>query len=297
MGGEEPHARLWRARRPLGERSAMLTVGDRSIRLEGLRPELLAALQVRWGAFLRDRASEPSLTTVQLRRAGSEGWLGRAQSGEAYRVEAAGDDAHRLVVSYYFAVGAGGPGEGWRVAVTDRAPERLDRIVENAIRVVVACLAVDRGGFAMHAAAVARDGRAWILAGPSGAGKSTAVGLLAPAIGLGDDFALVVPSNRGWGAPALPFDNSERIRHQPPTGLTPVAAILRLYQDRTTRVEPPPADQAVASLMACTAFPWAMPERASALLGQVARFVAEGGFRHLHFARDADLWSHLNRAG
>jgi len=272
-------------------------VGDGSIRIEGMSRDLASRLQSRWGAFLRETASEPTLATVQLFGAGTDGWLDPAQPGEAYRIEARGDQAHPLIASYHFAVGDGGQPGGWRVGVTEGAAERLDRLVENAVRVVTACLAVDRGGFAMHAAAVAHHGRAWLLAGPSGAGKSTAVELLAPAESLGDDFAMVVPSDGAWGAPALPFDNAERIEHQPPAGLIPVAAILRLHQADTTRVEAPPAGQAVASLMACVAFPWAMPERAPVLLDQVARFVADGGFRHLHFAREADLWSHLSGPG
>jgi hypothetical protein len=199
-----------------------------------------------------------------------------------------------LVVSYHFGIGAeGGPHAAWRLGITDEADEPLERILDNALRFVTAHLAADDGGFAMHAAGVLRDGRAYLLAGPSGAGKSTAVRLATPATGLGDDFGLVVPTDKGWVAPALPFDNSERILHEPPGGPFPVAGIWRLYQASETRVERPRADLAVASLMGCTAFPWAMSELSERLLEQVARFMEQGSYRHLYFTREADLWSHL----
>ena len=135
--------------------------------------------------------------------------------------------------------------------------------------------------------------RAWLFAGPSRAGKSTVVRLLAPATSLGDDFGLVLPGEAGWGAPAVPFDNAECIDHTPPSGLIPVAGIWRLHQASATRTETPPSILAVASLMSCVAFAWALPEFTERLLEQVKRFVADGCFAHLHFHRGADLWATL----
>jgi len=213
---------------------------------------------------------------------------------EAYRIEAVNDPARRLVVSYHFGIGTeGGSSALWRLGITDRPDEPLERILDNALRFLTARLATDDGGFAMHAAGVARDGRAYLFAGPSGAGKSTAVRLVTPATGLGDDFGLVVPTEKGWVAPALPFDNSERNLPEPPGGPFPVAGIWRLYQASETRSERPRADLAVASLLGCTAFPWAMPELSERLLEHVGRYVEEGSYRHLYFTSEAELWPHL----
>ena len=145
----------------------------------------------------------------------------------------------------------------------------------------------------MHSAGVLHDGRAWLFAGASGSGKSTVVALLAPATSLGDDFGLVVPVDGRWCAPALPFDNSEEIRHAPPEGLFPVAGIWRLHQADRTRVDPPPRGRAVSSLMGCTAFPWALPELSEAVLEHVERFVRESSYLHLQFTRKVDLWTVL----
>ena len=170
----------------------------------------------------------------------------------------------------------------------------IDRLLDNVARYFVARLAIERGGFALHAAGLLKDGRAHLLAGPSRAGKSTAVSMAENAVSLGDDMALAVPGPDGWLAPALPFDNSERIVHDPPEGLFPLAGIWRLHQASQTRVEHPPSSLAAASLMACAAFPWALPDLADPLLGQVKHAIDDGCFAHLHFSKEADFWGCLD---
>ena len=294
MDALELHARLYGANRSYGDGERTLALGYHAIRIEGLDDDLCTRLENRWGGFLQRAASGPPRATVRVFRAGPDLWLPAPQRSEAYRIEAVNDLARRLVVSYHFGIGAeGGPHRSWRLGITAQPDEPLERILDNALRFVTAHLAADEGGFAMHAAGVARDGRAFLFAGPSGAGKSTAVRLATPATALGDDFGLVVPTEKGWVAAALPFDNSERIVHEPPGGPFPVAGIWRLYQASETRADQPRADLAVASLMGCTAFPWAMPEQSERLLEHAGRYVREGSYRHLYFTGEADLWPHL----
>ena len=50
---------------------------------------------------------------------------------------------------------------------------------------------------------------------------------------------------------------------------------------------------AVASLIGCAAFPWAMPEQAGRLLAHARRFVDESRFRMLLFSKDERLWAQL----
>jgi hypothetical protein len=294
MRSPEPYERLRQASRPLGEGERTLVVGDCSIRIQGLSGELSERLAGRWGGFLERPVPHGTGVTVRLFRCGPDYWLGAPRRGEPYRIEALNDGARRVVASYHFAIGADARPGTWRVGITEDADELLDRIVDNAMRFVTARLAVDEGGFAMQAAGVMREGRAWLFAGPSRAGKTTAMQLLAPATSLGDDFGVVLPSEGGWSAIALPFDNSERVAHEPPAGLLPLAGIWRLYQADATRVESPPFDRAVASLMGCTAFPWAMPELSQTLLERIERYVAEGRYRHLHFTREETLWPHVD---
>jgi len=285
------HSRLTGLRDGRGDDSRDLRIGDRTIRFDGLDAPLARELEARWGPFLAPAGAVAADVTIRVLDAGSAGWLDAPFYGERYRLEAHGDPVRRIVVSYNFALGrASRDKDAWLLGITDRAREPLGRVVENAARYLLAILALDRGGFAMHAAGVLHEGRAWIYAGPSRSGKSTAVAASLPAIGLGDDYALVVRDAGGWFAPAVPFDSSETVGSDAPRGLFPVAGIWRLHKSEQTAVERPSPHVAPASLLSCAAFPWTYAERADALLDHVRRFVDERRFGHLHFGLRSDLY-------
>ncbi len=293
----ELHSRLLDLDRPRGERGRLLRIGDMSVGIEGLDDGLAATLDGRWGVFLHRADGGRADYTLRLFQDRTAGWLKSEQPVELYRLEAINDTAHRVVVSYHFAMCAEGDPRVWRLAMADQDREPLGRVVENGVRYVVARLAIERGGFAVHGAGVLRDGLAYLFAGPSRSGKTTAVALAAPAISMGDDFAVVVPQEGEWRAPAVPFDNSECADREVPLGLHEIAGIWRLHQAAEMRVERPIASLAVASLMGCTAFSWTMPELSGALLEQVRAFVLDGRFAHLHFSREGDLWKVLLARG
>ncbi len=290
----EADGRLRGLDRPLGPESRDLVLGQRTVRIAGLAAPLAADLGRRWGPFLgASAAGQASSLVLRVYEAGPGPWLEPPVPGAAYRLEARNEPGRRIVVSHHFALARDADPGAWRLGVTATRDEPLPRILENATRFLAARLALDDGGFALHAAAVLHDGEAHLFAGPSGAGKTTAVRLARPARSLGDDFAMVVPVRGRWMAPALPFDNSERIAPDALRGMFPVSGIWRLAQAGETRVERFPASVAIASLLGCAAFPWALPEAAEALLAHVTRYVAEGRFGRFHFALDADPWRHL----
>jgi hypothetical protein len=293
MADLDLHAELRTLDRTWGNEARILIIGDRHVRIEGLDVELADALDRRWGAFLGRPAGEMADYTMRILRVSRGGWLKHEGPSEQYRIEAVNDAESRVIISYHFALCAEEDPAIWRVAVADQSSEPLERILDNATRFVVARLAIESGGFALHGAAVLHDGRAYLFAGPSRSGKSTAVALAAPALSMGDDFALVVRGRNGWAAPALPFDNSERIETPPPRGLHPVAGIWRLHQSEITRLEHPVTTLGVASLMGCTAFSWALPELSGDLLEQVKGLVLDGLFAHLHFSKNTDIWAAL----
>ncbi len=287
------HRRLVAARQRRGDQVRTLVWGDEALEIAGLDAGLARDLERRWGAFL-DHPSPPTATMrLEVRDGGPGEWLTSAPGPELYRLEAINDPRRRVVASHNYGLALHEPSGGWCLAVRDDSPEPVQRIVDNAARYLIASRAVGLGGFAMHSSAVLHVGRAYVFAGPSGSGKTTAVALARPAKSLGDDFGVVLPGVHGWVAPALPFDNTERIEGIPPRGLHPVAGIWKLYQASTARVDEPNPTLAVASLMSCVAFPWAMPEAGGELLEHVGRFVTGGAFRHLHFTKNTGIWAHL----
>jgi hypothetical protein len=117
----------------------------------------------------------------------------------------------------------------------------------------------------------------------------------APAESLGDDFAVVLPHGGGWATCALPFDNAERAPREPVRGLVDLGLVCRLFKAAQHRLETPEGAIAQASLLACTAFPWALADVAERAGEAIAGLTASGRFVHLHFARDAGFWALLER--
>lgn len=294
MDDRASYERLRSLDRPLGPAARSLALGHHLVRLEGLDRALAEQLDERWGGFV-ERAAAGAAPRLTLRAydAGGDRWLGPAEPGEHYRLEARSAASRRFVASYHFALAPDPGPDGWRIGVTEQDDEPRPRILDNAVRYLAARLALEDGGFALHAAGVLRDGQAYLLAGPSRSGKTTATRFAQPARSLGDDFALVFRAGAGWHAPALPFDNSERVPADAVRGVFPVAGIWRLEQAAATRSETLPAGRAAATLLGCAAFPWALPESADRLLEHAHRFVAEARFRVLHFSPTAEIWTHL----
>jgi hypothetical protein len=161
--------------------------------------------------------------------------------------------------------------------------------VDNAARLLVARLALQAGGFALHGAAVVEGGRARVLAGPSRAGKTTAVTSLGWPT-LGDDFAVLLPGPEGtWQVAATPFDNSEAIPSTAVLGTWPLAAVWRLEQGAAGALRPLTGPAAAAMLSACAAFPWVLPDLADALVAATVRCASQVPCGVLTFARETDL--------
>jgi hypothetical protein len=290
---DEVRARLQRLDVPAGNVTRDLAIGNDAIRFEGLSDAYAATLDARWGGFATAAQATAPRIVVRVVRGDETSWLPRWQPGEAYRVEADAVAGPLVVRSYHFALGPEVSGS-WRLAVEAGGGEPVGRVIDNAARYLVARLAIERGGIALHGAAVRRDGRAWVFAGKSGAGKSTASRLSAPAESMGDDLAVIVPVRGGWAAAALPFDNLETAPADPVRGLTPLGGVFRLFQSERHVLERPSGVWAQASILACTAFPWAIPDLADRAGESIARLAASGLFGHLHFALDPGFWPLLS---
>jgi hypothetical protein len=264
-----------------------LRVGRFALDVAGLEPGLAAEVDDRFGPFL-DRSDGPDGDVrVEVVPAGPQVGLGPWSPGESYRIEADAGGGIPRVRSYGFALEPAGE-RAFALRLVSDFPEPAARRLENALRLLVARLALGAGGLALHGAGVLEGGRAHVLAGPSRAGKSTAVASLGwPS--LGDDFAVVLPGDAGWEAAAVPFDNAERVAPGSPVGVWPLAALWRLEKGAaggSTRLSP---SAAAAALAACAAFPWALPDLTEAWLSAALRCAREVPCAVLTFARETDL--------
>ena len=200
-----------------------------------------------------------------------------------------------MVISYHFAHWQDDAPATWRCALADQGQEPAERVLENAVRCLVSRVAVEDGGFALHAGGVLDDGRAYLFAGPSRSGKTTAIALSSPRASLGDDFAVVLCRESCFFAAAVPFDNAESAPADPDRSLFALAGIWRLFQASAAWIEELDPVRATASLMSCVALPWTFPDLADSVLEQVERFVTESRFEHLHFRQTSDFWPLLRR--
>jgi hypothetical protein len=294
-GSRETFEALQGLRRSCGDLARTLGVGPWAIVVEGLDATQAAELDRRWGSFVRDGATASPSATVRVLAAEGEVTLESSKRDKFLRLEGQSLPGGILVRSYDFALcpDQSSPGT-WLAGFAPTTSEPAGRILENVIRYLIARLAVEAGGFALHAAGLLRQGRAYVFAGASRAGKTTVVGLSAHSPSLGDDYAVLLPAEPGWIVAPVPFDNREVSPTDRPRETLPAAGVWRLFQAGAPKVETPSVGKAVASLMACVPSPWAMPDLAGRLLENVQAFVAESRFAHLHFRLDPDFWDLIN---
>lgn len=278
---------------PLGDDSLAVAIGPWRFVLEGADTDSSRSLATRWGGFVERPDPDAPALTIAIQSSRRERFLDPVP-GEVYRVEGGVVEGGPLLVSYHF-VAARESETAWRLALSSSVDEPRDRTVENALRGIVARLAIEAGGIALHGAGVARRSRAHVFAGPSGAGKTTAVRATAPSESLGDDFAVALPEAGGWVTIAVPFDNAEEGPARPRRGTIPLAGIWKLFKADRPRVETPDSLRAAASLLSCAAIPSAMPDLATRLVEAAARYVTEGRFGHLYFRRGDDIWTIVER--
>ena len=290
--------RFDQASEPWGPCTGALAIGEREIHLSGLSEEQEASLAHAFADFWRSGVAESAAVDgprVRLVDAGGGYWNGAPEPNELYRVEPLSEEGRMLALAYAFALEE--QGDGYKLAIATETHEPAYQTIENGLRLVVARDAVRCGGFAMHAAGLVREGRAWLFAGPSNSGKTTVVTMSQPAISLGDDLALVLPEEDGWRTPALPFDNAPVAPPRPQQATYPVAGIFKLVQDDEHRIERPSGLIAATSLAGLLALPWAMPDLGGRLLEQATRFCQQATFGHLHFKKDAEFWPLLEGGG
>jgi hypothetical protein len=290
-------ADLLALRKPLGDRSLTLRIGPFDFLLEGLESRLEASLRDRWGSYASPGSRGAPRLVVRLLEGRSGMWLPPWRPSERYRTEATFEDGALMVRSYHFAMCPDTSGDTagglsiWRAAVATEPAEPAERVVENALRHLIARVAVDAGGMALQGGGVLEGGSAYMFVGPSRSGKTTAVELSAPRASLGDDLAMLLPEGGGWSAAAIPFMSCEIPPTAPPGTLCPVAGVFRLFPAEADRVESLDALKSTASMMACVAFPWALPDLAGPLLEHVRRFIETGRFAHLYFRKSPEFWS------
>ena len=101
----------------------------------------------------------------------------------------------------------------------------------NLARAQMAREIVIAGGLVLHAAACAKNGRAYVFSGPSGAGKSTAMDHSSDAEVLSEEAIALERIGGVWHARGLPYAGDARFTEKSEKAF-PVAGIYRLHHAR-----------------------------------------------------------------
>ncbi len=164
------------------------------------------------------------------------------------------------------------------------------RAADTAIRLCMLLWIWARGGLLLHAAGLARDGRAAVALAPSGGGKSTLTDLAQGFESLSDETVAVLPTARrrgtGFEVWGTPFRSSAA---KPPvsSAVLPLSAVLLLDKAAQPRWLPASGQEAARALIgqAYTALPAAGAPQA--LLRRAARLTACARAVHFQFPKSS----------
>lgn len=288
---------------PLGPHARCIRAGSIAVELSGLDAGLAALVDELYAGFVEGPGLAPPgprvASRVEVSRSPRPRWLHLSKDEgfvEEARVGARWHDsggASSSVIdlwSYGFAGRFDADASTGQLLPCEGSDLELGQAVENYLRFFIAARALAVGGFLLHSAGVARQGRAWLFFGPSGAGKSTTASH-APADAelLGDDLVLVEPMGGTWRACGVPFRGSFARGHNAAT-CAPIALACRLVQADANALETVPRILRISELLAQVPFLMDEPRARARAADVVERFVAEVPVRRLKLRRDGSYW-------
>ena len=167
--------------------------------------------------------------------------------------------------------------------------------VEYFLRVAYALLAFHLGGIMLHAAGIARDEKAYLFFGHSGSGKTTVARLSPNDTVLNDDLVLLMPAEDGWQVFGTPFWNPTQVKPTPANA--PLAAMLRLVQDKKVYLQAISTSEAIAELISSVPVISADPLRSLELLTRLHTILQTIPSHKLHFLPDDSFWGVVEEQG
>lgn len=161
--------------------------------------------------------------------------------------------------------------------------------IDSVLRIVHTLILADEGGFLVHGASVIRNGRAFVFAGVSGAGKTT-ISRLAPrgTILLSDEISYVRRVGRDYLACGTPF--AGELAKSGENTSAPISTLFFLAKGSENRMDPLPAQDAVARLLRNILFFAHDPELVRLVFQSACKFMGQIPARQLTFTPDERVW-------
>ena len=166
--------------------------------------------------------------------------------------------------------------------------------VDYFLRVIYAVLAFESGGLLLHAAAVVRNGRAYVFLGHSGSGKTTVARLSTGYQVLNDDLIILQPDRERWTTYGTPFWNPTQVK--PTRQQAPLAMLLQLVKDKQVHLTALGLTRAVAEMVANVPVISADTSRGSRVVQRCLSIVKSAPGYSLHFLPDPSFWQVIGEA-
>jgi hypothetical protein len=166
--------------------------------------------------------------------------------------------------------------------------------VDTFLRVAASLALLPAGGLLVHAASLARAGRAWVFAGPSGSGKTTLARLSADATLLSDEISIVRLTADGARCHGSPFWG-ELARAGERTTAPLVALHFLRHADRHA-ARPLAPRAALAALLPNVLFFATAPALVARVLDVAGALVERVPAFALGFRPDAAVWETIEHA-
>jgi hypothetical protein len=267
-----------------------MSIGSLRMELNGLSPAQAGLLASRFEPFVTSGDARADLR-VTVRDAGVESFLRPPASGvaETYRLESMTRGRRVVLWSYEFAGWFDAGGSEASVFLVASEGPLFDRGVENFLRVLVAFLSLDRGGFLLHGAGIVRGGKAYVFFGPSGSGKTTVCAMSPNDTVLSDDLTLIVRVGDRFEAAGIPFGLAHQRRPETRASF-PIASFNRLVQDRKVSREPLGGARALAEMLCSVPFVMRDPVQASRAVQVVEKAMQVVPTHRLNFRKDDSFW-------
>lgn len=186
----------------LGEETIQITIADFTINISGLSAKLKEKLLERYDGFLDGPAQNIFSATIGK---GSDCFISPAENG-MLNIEEKNHEFKVYILSTDFSGFADMESRSGFILLA--RPDEVKFAVysiENYLIRVFNIMAIEAGGFFLHACGVVKENKAYLFYGPSGSGKS-AVASLSPELGvLSGDLILIFPAEGDYLASSTPF--------------------------------------------------------------------------------------------
>lgn len=168
------------------------------------------------------------------------------------------------------------------------APVGTPLCLDSIFRIITAFVAVQKGGFLLHSAAIATPQGAYMFCGISGSGKSTIAKVSKADYDLlTDEMALIEKTADGYRVWGTPFWGELQLSVN---RCAPLRAVFSLSKSKTNSIEEIPKAQAVTEFMKTILFFAQNLELGNVLMDKSFEFLAAVPFRQLNFLPEKSLW-------